>query len=194
MIHGLCVHEKEYWWWQNLFQSLKPKHIFLEVTNFSIDLWRWDSDGRNASLMPWIFGEIHFCCEIVFIDKSWVVSNLTFSKCWKSSDKFGYVCKFKFGETSLIILRAGTINGFFTYTQFVYKASCIRRDYHGSMNHTNFQKWVVIVCQACHRTRLYYVFTWNILLLAIVNMLPSKLTQLVTLLTCIWEIPSSDVL
>lgn len=79
--------------------------------------------------------------EIVFIDESWVDSNLTFSKCWQHDKEFGVQANSSAGRR-LIVVHAGSTNGFIPNAQLVYTAGSASGDYHGQMNHINFEKWV----------------------------------------------------
>jgi hypothetical protein len=78
---------------------------------------------------------------IVYIDVTWVDSNLTFRKCWQSNDVIG-VQKNVNSANTLIILHAGTSKGFIPDAKLVYKAGCATGDYHGQTNGHNFQEWL----------------------------------------------------
>lgn len=80
--------------------------------------------------------------SIVYIDETWVDSNLTFRKCWQSNDVMG-VQENVNSANRLIILHAGTSNGFIPEAKLVYKAGGATGDYHGQMNGHNFQKWLM---------------------------------------------------
>ncbi|KAF8782117.1 hypothetical protein HNY73_012444 [Argiope bruennichi] len=81
-------------------------------------------------------------CQIVFIDETWVDSNLTFRKCWQSDTISGAEINVN-SKNRLIIVHAGSSTGFIPGAQLIYKASTKTGDYHGQMNYENFEKWVL---------------------------------------------------
>lgn len=80
--------------------------------------------------------------EIVYVDETWVDSNLTHRRCWQSDDVMGVQDNMNSGNR-LIILHAGGASGFLAGAELIYKAGSTTGDYHGQMNSGNFQKWVV---------------------------------------------------
>ena len=79
--------------------------------------------------------------EIIYLDESWIDSNLTFRKCWQHSDEFGAYSDTN-SSNRLIVLLAGSENGSVPNSQLIYKAGSTTGDYHGQMNHINFERWV----------------------------------------------------
>ncbi|XP_055941674.1 uncharacterized protein LOC129971722 [Argiope bruennichi] len=78
---------------------------------------------------------------IVYIDETWVDSNLTFKKCWQDDTVLGATANVN-SKNRLIVVHAGSSTGFLTGALLVYKASTKSGDYHGQMNYENFKKWV----------------------------------------------------
>lgn len=79
---------------------------------------------------------------IVYIDETWVDSNLTFKKCWQDDTVLGATANVN-SKNRLIVVHAGSSTGFLANAQLVYKASTKSGDYHGQMNYENFEKWVL---------------------------------------------------
>lgn len=79
--------------------------------------------------------------EIVYLDESWVDSNLTFNKCWQRKDTVG-VLKNNSSSNRLILVHAGSRNGFVPNALLIFKAGKVTGDYHGQMNSQNFDKWI----------------------------------------------------
>lgn len=79
---------------------------------------------------------------IVYIDETWVDSNLTFKKCWQDDTVLGVTANVN-AKNRLIVVHAGSSTGFLTDAELVYKASTKSGDYHGQMNYENFKKWVL---------------------------------------------------
>jgi hypothetical protein len=69
-----------------------------------------------------------------------VDSNLTFRKCWQ--DESDGVLVDVNEKNRLIILHVGSIIGFLQNAELIYKVENSTGDYHGQMNHVNFEKWV----------------------------------------------------
>jgi hypothetical protein len=101
------------------------------------DIVEWRSKYLMKMKQYWEEG-----CPILYVDESWVDSNLTFRKCWQSDDVMGIQVNVN-SRNSLIMLHAGGINSFVPNAQFVYKTGSATGDYHGRMNSANFGKWVV---------------------------------------------------
>jgi hypothetical protein len=78
---------------------------------------------------------------IFYVDDNWIDSNITFIKCWQEETEFGIQKNYNAGNR-LILLYAGSENGFLHNAMLVYKAAAATGDYHGQMNGTNFEKWV----------------------------------------------------
>jgi transposase len=79
--------------------------------------------------------------NIFFLDETWVDSNITVDKCWQSNEVFGVLQNYSAGNR-LVILHAGSKNGFVPGAKLVYKLGSTSGDYHGQMNYENFKKWV----------------------------------------------------
>lgn len=80
--------------------------------------------------------------EIVYLDESWVDSNLTFNKCWQRKDTTG-ILKNNSSSNRLILVHAGGKNGFVPNALLIFKAGKASGDYHGQMNSENFEKWLL---------------------------------------------------
>ncbi|XP_055946985.1 uncharacterized protein LOC129980628 [Argiope bruennichi] len=79
---------------------------------------------------------------IVYIDETWVDSNLTFKKCSQDDTVLGATANVN-SKNRLIVVHAGSSTGFLKGALLVYKASTKSGDYHGQMNYENFKKWVL---------------------------------------------------
>jgi hypothetical protein len=79
--------------------------------------------------------------SIIYIDESWVDANLTFRKCWQSQDLPGVITNTS-ANNRLIVISAGSEDGFVEGALLIFKAGSVKGDYHGQMNFVNFQKWV----------------------------------------------------
>ncbi|XP_035218015.1 uncharacterized protein LOC118191329 [Stegodyphus dumicola] len=80
--------------------------------------------------------------HIVYIDETWIDSNLTFKKCWQHDTVLGAQINVS-SKNRLIVVHAGSSAGFIPGAQLIYKASAQSGDYHGQMNYGNFEKWVL---------------------------------------------------
>ncbi|KAJ4437060.1 hypothetical protein ANN_17195 [Periplaneta americana] len=79
---------------------------------------------------------------ILYLDETWVDTNLTFRKCWQHKDVTGVLTTVN-ASNRLIVVHLGGINGFVEGCELIYKAGTATGDYHGQMNSNNFEKWVV---------------------------------------------------
>ena len=79
--------------------------------------------------------------DIVYLDETWVDTACTVKKCWQSSDYPGVVVPNNKGQR-LIVVHAGSANGFVPGAKLIYKASRSTGDYHHEMNGDNFEKWL----------------------------------------------------
>ncbi|XP_050301482.1 uncharacterized protein LOC126739728 [Anthonomus grandis grandis] len=79
--------------------------------------------------------------NIVYIDETWVDNDLTFQKCWQSTDVFGITSNIR-ASGRLVIVHAGCQNGFIPNASLIFKAGQATGDYHGQMNRENFMKWL----------------------------------------------------
>ena len=79
--------------------------------------------------------------NIFFLDETWVDSNITVDKCWQSNEVSGVLQNYSAGNR-LVILHAGSKNGFIPGAKLLYKLGSTSGDYHGQMNYENFKKWV----------------------------------------------------
>lgn len=80
------------------------------------------------------------CRTIVYTDETFVHSCHSTAKCWQSKD-VGLNVPFSKGER-MIIVHAGSKNGFIPGAALIYKASSSTGDYHNEMNFDNFMKWL----------------------------------------------------
>nr|XP_015913169.1 uncharacterized protein LOC107443730 [Parasteatoda tepidariorum] len=81
--------------------------------------------------------------QIVYIDETWLDSNLTFQKCWhEENSKIGAIVNCS-SKNRLIFVHTRTSEGFVQGAELIYKASSQTGDYHGQMNFDNFKKWVL---------------------------------------------------
>ncbi|XP_050302718.1 uncharacterized protein LOC126740645 [Anthonomus grandis grandis] len=79
--------------------------------------------------------------NIVYLDETWVDNDLTFKKCWQSYTVSGVISNI--GSTGrLIIVHAGSVNGFVDNACLIFKAGLATGDYHGQMNKENFTRWL----------------------------------------------------
>ena len=78
---------------------------------------------------------------IVYTDETWVDTLSTVAKCWQHKDVHGVMPPYSRGQR-LIVVHAGSKNGFVEGAQLVYKASACTGDYHKEMNAVNFTKWL----------------------------------------------------
>ncbi|XP_055951567.1 uncharacterized protein LOC129987633 [Argiope bruennichi] len=75
---------------------------------------------------------------IVYLDETWIDRNLSFGKCWQL-DKIGAVTKQTAGK-DLIVVHAGSQDGFIEGASLVFQSGTAKGDYHGQMNYDNFSK------------------------------------------------------
>ena len=82
--------------------------------------------------------------SFVYLDETWINQNHTVGKCWiDSKSKSATGIKPPTGKGSrLIVLHAGTKNGFVPNCELVFQAKN-DGDYHNQMNHTVFREWFV---------------------------------------------------
>ena len=81
--------------------------------------------------------------NIVYLDETWINQNYTVQKCWVDcSSNLATGVKPHVGKGSrLIILHAGTKNGFVPNADLVFQAKNDGSDYHSQMNAQVFEKW-----------------------------------------------------
>ena len=103
---------------------LEREDIILKRIQYLRNMKKYRSEGR----------------PIIYLDETWVDSNLTFSKCWQSEEIEGVL---QTGNASrrIIVLCAGGSMGFLPHTNLIYKANTTQGDYHGQMNSSIFEKW-----------------------------------------------------
>lgn len=103
---------------------LEREDIILKRINFLRNIKKYRTEDR----------------PIIYIDETWVDSNLTFNKCWQSGEVDGVL---QTGNASrrIIVLCAGGYMGFLPNTNLIYKANSTQGDYHGQMNSNIFEKW-----------------------------------------------------
>ena len=78
--------------------------------------------------------------DIVYTDETYVNAGHTVSKCWQTN-QIGLSVPFNKGER-MILLHAGSKNGFISGAKLVFKAKSTTGDYHSEMNFENFKKWL----------------------------------------------------
>lgn len=71
---------------------------------------------------------------IVYINETWINSNLTFRKCWQDDDNVTGIQVDTNAKNRLIVVHAGASNGFIPGAELVYKPSSNVGDYHGQIN------------------------------------------------------------
>ena len=70
--------------------------------------------------------------DIVYTDETYVNAGHTVSKCWQTN-QMGLLLPFNKGER-MILLHAGSKNGFISGAKLVFKAKSTTGDYHSEMN------------------------------------------------------------
>ena len=80
--------------------------------------------------------------DILYLDETWINQNYTVSKCWQdTTSSGGSEVKPPLGKGSqLIILHAGTKDGFLENAELIFQAKN-DEDYHHQMNAACFEKW-----------------------------------------------------
>nr|XP_042912462.1 uncharacterized protein LOC122272631 [Parasteatoda tepidariorum] len=79
--------------------------------------------------------------KIIYLDETWLDSNLYFNKCW-TDEKVGIIIKDSAGYR-LIVVHAGSESGFIPNAGLIFRAGSASGDYHGQMNFENFEKWII---------------------------------------------------
>lgn len=79
--------------------------------------------------------------HIVYLDETWIHNHYTVQKCWQSEDITGVTSYNSAGER-LIIVHAGSSEGFIEGALLIFKSKCKTGDYHDEMNSANFNKWL----------------------------------------------------
>lgn len=79
--------------------------------------------------------------HIIYIDETWVDNDITFKKCWQSDEISGIISNIS-STGRLIVVHAGSENGFVKDAGLIFKAGMATGDYHGQMNQENFTKWL----------------------------------------------------
>ncbi|KAF8785317.1 uncharacterized protein LOC129958799 isoform X1 [Argiope bruennichi] len=77
---------------------------------------------------------------IVYLDETWIDSNLSFGKCWQLN-KIGAVTKQTAGKR-LIVVHAGNQDSFIEGASLIFQSGTAKGDYHGQMNYDSFSKWL----------------------------------------------------
>jgi transposase len=105
-------------------QIMERSDIILSRTQFLRNIKRYREENR----------------PIVYLDETWIDSNLTFGKCWQTNGTVGVL---ETGNASrrIIVLCAGGDMGFIPNSNLLYKANSTSGDYHGQMNSRIFEKW-----------------------------------------------------
>lgn len=83
----------------------------------------------------------HEKMNIFYIDETWVDNNLTFGKCWISNEVHGVLTNTS-SSNRVIVVSAGSKDGFLEGAMLIFRAGKAKGDYHGQMNGVNFEKWV----------------------------------------------------
>lgn len=83
----------------------------------------------------------HQKCKLIYLDETWVDNNLTFGKCWSSDDVSGVLTNTS-SSNRLIVVSAGSEDGFVHEATLIFRAGKVTGDYHGQMNGVNFEKWI----------------------------------------------------
>ena len=78
---------------------------------------------------------------LIFIDETWVDNNLTVRKCWQSESQPGVLSKTN-SSNRLIVVHAGSENGFLQNSLLIFQAGRVTGDYHGQMDARNFEIWL----------------------------------------------------
>ena len=116
--------------------------------------FEWKSCGSNRSVLmersDVVVARIEFLRKmrqyrregrtIVYTDETFVHSSHSMKKCWQSDD-MQLKIPFTRGDR-LIIVHAGSRQGFIDGACLMFKAKSSSGDYHSEMNSTNFFKWV----------------------------------------------------
>ncbi|CAG9138604.1 unnamed protein product [Plutella xylostella] len=79
--------------------------------------------------------------SIIFLDETYVNQNHATQKCWQSNTERGAMKNIGKGPR-IIIVHAGSRNGFVHNALLMFKSHSKTGDYHGDMNATNFRKWI----------------------------------------------------
>nr|CAH7759088.1 unnamed protein product [Callosobruchus chinensis] len=77
--------------------------------------------------------------NFIYLDETWL--DLTFKKCWQSEDAMGVVSNIS-STGHLIIVHAGSQDGFVRNACLIIKAGQASGDNNGQMNQENFTKWL----------------------------------------------------
>lgn len=79
--------------------------------------------------------------SIIFLDETYVNKNHVTQKCWQSDTEHGAMQNIGKGPR-IVIVHAGSRNGFVPNALLMFKSHSKTGDYHGDMNATNFRKWI----------------------------------------------------
>jgi len=126
-LRRLLKHNGFYWRrCQNRRKILMEKPNILHLRyKFLRSIKQYRSEGKN----------------IIYLDETWVDTNLSFKKCWQSENVFG-VAENISSSGRYIVVHAGNENGFVQGAALIFKAGLSTGDYHGQMNELNFTKWI----------------------------------------------------
>ena len=78
---------------------------------------------------------------VVYIDETWIDTAYTAKRCWQSKDTDGVLSPRNRGQR-LIVVHAGSEDGFIPGARLIYKAALSTGDYHNEINAKNFTKWL----------------------------------------------------
>ena len=79
--------------------------------------------------------------RLVYIDETWIDTAYTAKRCWQSKDTDSVLSPCNRGQR-LIVVHAGSEDGFIPGARLIYKAALSTGDYHNEMNAKNFTKWL----------------------------------------------------
>lgn len=79
--------------------------------------------------------------RLVYIDETWLDSAYTMQRCWQGPGVSGVRPPCNRGQR-LIVVHAGSREGFVEGAKLVYKAAASTGDYHNEMNGQLFTKWI----------------------------------------------------
>lgn len=79
--------------------------------------------------------------RLVYIDETWIDTSYCAKACWQGLSTSGVVAPCNKGQR-LIVVHAGSRDGFVPGACLIYKASASTGDYHKQMDGNNFTKWL----------------------------------------------------
>ncbi|XP_060606307.1 uncharacterized protein LOC132758630 [Ruditapes philippinarum] len=79
--------------------------------------------------------------QFIYVDETWLDTSYTCKSCWQGPNLRDAKRPLNKGQR-LIVVDAGSRNGFVPGTRLMYKASASSGDYHSEMNGDTFGKWL----------------------------------------------------